>query len=257
LLVLLGNKPRPDFIDAARRLVYAQGHALAKVAIDWFRASPEVGVFGDWRCLACGHTMRRLVEPRVCSACASGRRFRYLEIRVTSKVSGVSCGIDLVLKLPGHKKFTMVELKSIGKEEFQKLEMPLAEARERTKLYLRCLDESGIRERDLFNLDEARVLYVSKGGWGYKTNGMLKGWGLRGIDYSPFKEFRVKRDDTDTQVYVDAAKPTWEWMRGEAGLPEGVCPNAVCRQAQSCEVFSECFGGEYKAGARKLKEPGV
>ncbi len=245
---ILGHIPKPRNSATCEQVVYAQGRMHATMLINWFA---EMGLaWGNWGCLSCGNITKLARRPKKCSVpkCRA-RLFRYIEMRITSKKSGIGCGIDLFIALPGHDMLTVVELKSLGKEEFKALKMPLAEHRVRTSLYLKCLSECGEEFVQGVDTDEARILYISKGGYGAKTTVPTKGWGLRDRAWSPFKEFTITRDDSMTEDYVERAAPVHKF-RTTGIMPCGVCPHALASRAEGCELRPQCFSGNYPAGEK-------
>lgn len=247
LLDVLGKKPGPRLLATCDQVVFAQGRMHATMVIDWLARAGLA--HGHWRCAACGREFKWRARPTGCVGGCRSKTFRYVEARVLSLDSGIDGGIDLFVRLPGRPRLVVVELKSCDKEKFKTLKMPYAEHRLRTSLYLRCLDESDFRWRDEVDVSEARVLYVSKGGWGEKTDVPTKTWGLRDRGWSPFKEFVVERDDSLTDEFASLARPLWRYRSAGGPMPSGVCPTALCDRAQRCEVRDKCFGGEYPAGS--------
>ena len=145
---------------------------------------------------------------------------------------------------------TAVEVKTIGPEDFKKLEAPLAEHRLRTNLYLRCIDESSDELRSHVRTDIAKVLYVSKGGYGCSDESVCK-WGFRDQKYSPFKEFTITRNDADTQSYCDKALALKVFRDNplplaERPLPARICPNALVKRATYCPKMKDCFSEKFK-----------
>lgn len=238
------RRPRSRRGSTAERLVWKQGRMLATAIIGYFR---ELGMaVGDWECIACGSGYRFQKAPEAC-ACGSSA-FRYKEVRFTSRDSGISGGIDLLLDLPGEELLLPVELKTLDKERFKELSGPLAEALARTRLYLRLVAESRHKRRREVNQEEAVVLYISKGGWGARSS-KPRDWGLRDRNFSPFKEFRVARDDAAVEdPYCAKARALYRWRQRKAGFPAGICQSSICDRAAACEVVHECFSGAYAPG---------
>ena len=246
---LLNHTPKPRNSATCEQVVFAQGRLHATMLINWFA---EAGLaWGNWGCLACGRVIKHARRPKRCPVPKCGRKlFRYIETRITSKKTGIGCGLDLLVALPDHDLLKIVELKSYDKEKFISLKMPLAEHRVRTSLYLKCTEECGEEWVQGVDTDEARILYVSKGGYGAKTTTPTKDWGLRDRAWSPFKEFVITRDDEMTEDYVARAMPVHEF-RTKGIVPCGVCPHAMATRAEGCELRPQCFSGNYPAGEKK------
>lgn len=248
LATKLGHKPKPRPSATCEQVVFAQGRLHATMLINWFAGMGLA--WGNWGCLACGWITKYARRPETCPAlnCKS-HLFRYIEMRITSKKTGIGCGIDLFVALPGYDLLKVVEIKSYDKEKFLSLKMPLAEHRVRTSLYLKCVDECEEEWAQGVDTDEGRILYVSKGGYGAKTTVPTKEWKLRDRAWSPFKEFTITRDDTMTEDYVARAKPVHEF-RQHGIMPEGVCPHALATRAEGCELRPQCFSGNHPAGQK-------
>ena len=151
----------------------------------------------------------------------------------------------------GEPKLRAIEIKTIDKDMFKdkhtkkELVAPLAEHKLRTALYLRIIAESGHPWSSLVSTDAATILYVSKGGYGCQDL-TLKSWGLK-EQFTPFKEFTVKRDDKMTESVSRRAQVIKHFRDGKVGMPCGVCPTAFAKRAQFCAQRSPCFSGEYLA----------
>ena len=231
------------YLATVDHLVFAQGRMHATMVIDW---AARAGIaWGFWSCVQCGYQTGLQPRPTKCHKCQKQTVWRYREVVVRSDFSGVSGGLDLLVQLPGRDKLLVVELKSYPKEKFQALKMPLAEHRERTNLYLRLVDECGLPGLETIDTTEARVLYVTKGGWGRKS-GEPKAWGLKDRGWTPFHEFTVKRDDSATEYLVEKARPYWAWRVDGESFPKGICPHALSSVAQNCDYASACFSGKFK-----------
>lgn len=123
---------------------------------------------GHWKCTACGKVHQFCKRPGKCENCGC-KGFKPEEVRFQSAISGASCGVDMLVQLGGPKLFP-VELKTMIKDQFAELVAPLQEHRLRTNLYLRLISESEQPWSNLVSTEEARVLYVCKGG-GYYGGG--------------------------------------------------------------------------------------
>lgn len=242
------KKIKSEHLDTSLNVTYEIGRRLQISVVNWFAA---MGVaYGHWRCLMCNQLHSNQVRPIKCPCGCSV--FTPEEMRFTSQYSGISGGVDLVLKL-GKPKLTPIEIKTIDKDQFKDLVMPLAEHRLRTNLYLRLIAESTDPWASMVDTTEAKILYVSKGGYGCKQNETLKTLGL-GETFSPFKEYTIARQDEDTQVDSDKARTAHLYRLGEAGMPVGICKTALSKRAKNCGFCKDCFSGEYPAGAVLVKK---
>jgi hypothetical protein len=227
--------PRDDErIATAEAVTFEYGYAVESLVRKWFSQMDRA--HGNWECLACSKTYEFQRRPFKCS-CGS-KAFDYKEITFTHGSSGVTCRPDLFLDF-GRPKLTVLEIKSIDKEEIKKLAAPLAEHRWRTNLYMRIIDQSDSPHRDLIDTQDAFVLYVTKGGYGFKDE-QLKKWKLNDSDFSPFREFPVVRDDSQTDELLARAAMVREY-RKTGVMPLGVCPTMLCQRAKWCKQAKHCW----------------
>lgn len=245
LLLVTGKPQRSEFLTAARQLVYRQGNGIANAVIHWL-ADDKMAI-GDWECIACKEFYPHQLRPTKCARC-NFSSMKYKEMRVEGLGTGISCGIDLA-QPKGSGLVQIVEIKTMDKDEFKKLVMPLAEHRLRTKLYVRQFKDSnhplasGIHQT-------AKLLYISKGGYGQDQREYLKSLGIN-EQFSPYKEYEFDVDLGDEEGEVlrcEAEAIKLKKFRDSGILPDGPCPTAFCKQAQKCEVMGECFSGKYPPG---------
>lgn len=244
LLDITKKKPKDEFLTTSQRVTFKLGYALAEAVTDWLADAGMV--IGDWRCNNCKTHYRFQKRPLECKTVGCCHTtFTYEEVRFKSGYSSISGGVDLLVDF-GAPLYELVELKTIDKEEFKKLEMPFAEHRWRTNLYLRLVEESDHPHKARINCNRARVLYISKGGWGC-ADSQPKEWGLKDGGFSPFKEFFIERKDVDTQKLSDYARMV-KTFRETGLIPQGVCPTSFCSRAKYCPVVQDCFSGQWEAG---------
>ena len=136
----------------------------------------------------------------------------------------------------------------MDKDQFKELKGPLAEHRLRTNLYLRIMAESSSPWSNTINHEKATVLYISKGGWGC-ADPQLKEWGLK-EQFSPFKEFEIARDDSQTDDLADRARTVKEFRAGKVGMPFGICATALVPRAMKCPLRAACFSRRASARPR-------
>jgi len=234
---------KDDYITTAMKLVYFQGEIMESGLQRW---AAQIGIaVGDWKCGGCGHLHEFSTKPALCSNCAFNK-FSYSQVRPVSQDSGISCGLDLLLKLPGLDKVRIVEAKTYPKDEFQSLSSALSEHRDRTRLYMRCSAEDP-RYADKIDTEMAHVFYVSKGGFGQKSD-LPKKWGIKGDGaWSPFKEFLLKANHEASEEYAQKARPLWHYKK-TGTMCAGICSTGFDKHAQNCEVLKECFSGQHPPG---------
>lgn len=234
-------KKKDSFIGTALRITFDHGRSMeTNLRNNWLRDA----VVGNWKCSVCGHVHELFGKaPKVKCKCGY-HQWEYDEVRFLSPTSGISGGLDILVDV-GETKLRIVELKSIDKDEFKKLEAPLAEHKFRTSLYLRLADESDQHISERVNTKSAHILYVSKS-FGFKDE-TLKAAGIKDSPFSPFKEFVIPRNDEITDTPVAKARVLHSWRKHKQGMPCGVCPNGLIKRAQSCTAVGPCFSGAYQA----------
>ena len=171
---------------------------------------------GHWRCRACNHLHEFQLRPWACAACgvegwpSRRRRSGSRAPSAARRAASISCS-----RL-GEPKLRAIEIKTIDKDMFKdkhtkkELVAPLAEHKLRTAFYLRIIAESDHPWASMVSTDAATILYVSKGGYGCQDP-TLKTWGLK-EQFTPFKEFTIKRDDK----MVESLQPA---RQGHQGFP--------------------------------------
>lgn len=234
-------KPKDKWLNASHRMTFQIGRDQERNIVLWFA---EMGkAVCHWKCVACGTLHEFQTRPIACTTCGV-KVLEPKEVRFESAISGASCGVDMLVAL-GEKKLRVIELKTMDKEEFKNLKAPLAEHRWRTNFYLRLISESEHSWSNMVRTDVATILYVSKGGFGC-ADPELKKWGLN-EQFSPFKEFEIKRDDKETEEISRRAKVIKDFREGKVGMPCGLCATAMSQRAKYCPFKGPCFSGDYPA----------
>jgi len=231
------NPRRSEKIATAQQVVFDYGYAVEDLIRNWFA---DMGrAVGDWECRACGTMAFGQRRPTKCKCGSKG--FEYREITFKSTKSAVTCRPDLLLDF-GRPKLTLIETKSLDKEEFKKLVAPIAEHRWRTNLYMRIVSESDHPLADKIDTADAYVIYLTKGGYGYQDE-QLRRWKLLDGDFSPFKEFEVKRDDSQTDELLERATLIQHYKKtGE--VPLGICPTSLVKRAKYCRQSEHCWSAK-------------
>lgn len=232
------TKPKiPDeYIPTALQTTFDIGNALGDLFRENWAAS---WTYGHWECARCDEQRSFCTRPST-HGCKSprGHRWEYREVNFVSMQSTISGSIDAICEL-GAPKLFVTELKIMAPADFDALLAPLAEHRLRTNLYLRLIDESNSPYRDRFNLQQGKVLYISRG------------YGKKHAEHQeilPWKEYDVERNDAETQQFVDRGIMVKNW-RETGVMPAGVCATSMEKRAQKCSLCKACFSGSYPVGA--------
>lgn len=237
-------KKKAEFISTALRITFDLGRFYENQIREVYLRDIVVG---QWKCGICSHVHPTFgKEPKIkCPQCGWGHKWEYQEPRFTSPSTGISGGIDLLIDV-GEPKLRLVEVKSMDKDEFRKLEAPLAEHKFRTSLYLRLAEEDDGPLSGRVNNKIAHIIYVSKS-FGFKDT-QLKADGIKDAAFSPFKEFDITRDDSMSAISYAKAGAYNTWKKDQSqGFPCGICPNGLSKRAQGCTAVAACWSGSYPA----------
>jgi predicted nucleic acid-binding Zn-ribbon protein len=258
---VLKKQPPLQFLSTSENVTYDIGHFVEHKVIDTL-AKAGIAV-GDWKCKHCGHTVVMSKLPSKCQKCGH-KHFKYIEQRILSEETGVSCGLDVLVLMPGEDKYTVIEVKSIDKEKFKELVAPLGEHGQRTKLYLKCLAESAQPVAKLIRHDRAYVLYVSKGGYGVACE-EVPTWDFKDSAFSPFKDYLIERDDESLKGVLEQPLAFRDWYKkwqelqanedyeamADLALPPKICSSSLDKRAKKCSCLSPCFIKPMKFGKAK------
>lgn len=232
LLLIKGAKPEAQFINASLRATFDVGNATASLITNKWLSNR---VIGNWECLSCGFTSNLSLQPGV--KCCDHKNLHYKEMCFVHKDSGISGSLDAVIPVFTNK-WSIIELKIIRPEDFASIQAPLAEHRIRTNLYMEIVENSGSSLVNMFDLDKAIVLYVSRG------------FGKKHTEFNqilPFKEFIVKRDKEAVKPYLEKGKVI-KLFKEKGLIPKGCCMATTDKLAKFCPVATECFSANYKVG---------
>jgi hypothetical protein len=224
------EKGQGQFIPTALRVTFDMGKALEKVLIENWAGDTVVG---NWACRRCQAQRSMCTKPKNGCGKSDDCIWEYRQTLVESPVCGVSGSPDVLFDV-GVSKLLLTELKTMNATEFDAIVAPLPEHRIRTNLYLKLVAESNSPYKNLINLHEGRVFYVSRS-YGKKHDGYNG-------EILPFKEYTVKRDD-------DALKPTlqratqFKIFREQGLMPSGICATALEKTAKNCTSCQACFSG--------------
>lgn len=236
LKIALGVRRPSETIITSKAMTFALGRLVEDKVRGLFA---DMGLLvGDWECVQCGTRYRMMKRPPQCTACGA-YTLRYVEPRAVSALTGISCGIDILLNRDG-KRLDIVELKTMDKEAFADLKAPLVEHRLRTQLYLRCAAEDPAL-KDRVNTDRASLLYVTKGGWGVKT-GADENWPFKDGGFSPFREYPIARDDAAVEPFAEFGRQVMRYL-ADGTVPKRVenCVSPGCARAGECPVAQHCW----------------
>ena len=244
LLDVLKVKPSPQFVPTSLRVTFDYGDFLQWSVNNVYLRKQ---MWGDWRCVSCGRLKTKgFVPTKPCHLHKTGQarcRYEYKEPRITDTDTKASAGIDGAV-LDG-EYLRVMEIKSEVKDEFKKLSAPRAEHRLRGMLYLAIIARTEWA-RKVFHSDHMNILYVCKG-YGIKDSDLfqqLKAKGISDFPFTPFKEWRVKRDDKQVSKLLKKARVV-RVAREKGKMPNGVCNSAMCKRARECPVRKECWSGKF------------
>jgi len=242
------DEPKDEFLTTCQAKVFDEGRMYESQLREVWAADLAVG---DWECGWCGGYHQLVRRPPACYHCKRPAPMVYKEMRFVSRVTGVSCGVDAFLLLPGKQKLTLVEAKTIashttqkGTPTFSSLQSALAEHHARSSWYLKLIEESGSPLTQYIDLTEALIFYISKG-YGETTPDLA----LIGVldKMTPFKEYWVRRDDQMSAAYDQKALPLGTFMRAGV-MPHRACTGQDDPRAKKCPKAVSCFSSVYPEG---------
>ncbi len=243
LLDITKKKGKSEFIGTSQRITFDLGRALQEMFnMSWLN---DV-MYGCWRCTSCGTSMNDCSRPKGhCGKSGMICNWFYEESRFTDPTSGAGGGVDSLINV-GEPKLRMCEVKTIDKDYFKDLKTAMAEHRLRTNFYLRLIELDGRPFAKLINTKIAHILYICKG-FGIKDVEITKKKTVKDNAFSPFKEYKITRDDDETDELLEKAKEVTDYRNGVGPIPAGVCPTSMCTRAKACPVIKECWSGKYPA----------
>jgi len=231
LLNHLGKTKKGVPISAGMRHTYDMGRDIEGRVQNNYLVDSAVG---HWTCQSCGETRSWQKKPKTgCDRSDINCTWRYAEVVV--KHGGMVGGFDLCVDI-GKPKLRLVELKTIIKEDFVKLEAPLVEHRLRTILYLYLVRNSAYKKH--VDIERASLIYISKSYGKYNAEAGT---------ISPFKEYEIRYDETVVKTHLALAAKFNDYLATDK-MPTGICATSQCKRAKNCRVVQDCFSGKYKPG---------
>jgi len=238
LLDVLEQKLPPKYINAATRVAFDNGTALHDLCRNkWLRHD----VIGMWKCRQCKDVRHfSKLPPLKTDGGTHSHEWEYHEEEFVDPATKITGSIDFFVDL-GNGKLTVVECKSIDKDQFATLAGPMAKHRIRTQMYLTLIERTATKAiKDQIDLSHGRILYISKG------------FGKKHIEFQkvlPLKEFSVSRNDEAVDKYFAMGQVLHDFRKG-GGLPPLTCGSHQDKRAKECGVCKACFSGKYPAGVK-------
>jgi hypothetical protein len=232
-----GDMPNKQSISTCTQFMFDLGRFIESLVRDKYLRDY---VFGHWICDSCGaETDTPMMFPGSCGCGSTAITYKELNLK---RFGIASCGVDMLVRLPGDEKFTLYEIKSLERKYFEELMGPKSEHLNRTRLYLGFAGDDP-ELKDIVHLDHAKILYVCKG-WGKKENIDLMD-GVR-EKFTPFVEFDVKASPETVEYYDKRIIPVKEFY-DKGVVPSGICKTPNSPRAKYCPKKSTCFSA-YPAG---------
>jgi len=229
--------PNKQSIPACNQYMFDLGRFIESLVRDKYLKDY---VFGHWKCNSCGaETPTPRMNPGNCGCGSTDIEYKELNLK---RYGLASCGIDMLLKIPGQDKYTLYEIKSLERKHFEELMGPKSEHLNRTRFYLGFIADDP-QLKGLVHLDHARILYVCKG-WGRKEKINLID-GTR-ENTTPFIEFKITASP-ETVAYYDKRIIPVKKFKEEKVMPKGLCKTPNSPRAKYCPKKSQCFSS-YPAG---------
>ncbi len=230
--------PVDEFLSTALNITFEYGRFIQdKINNEWL---VDIMV-GDWVCGVCGTQAETGKRPKIKCSCGY-KKWQYKELNFVSEDCGISGGVDILLDT-GVGKFTVVELKTIDKDQFKDLNAPKAEHRQRTNLYLRLIKESKHPIAPFIDTKSAIILYVSKS-YGFLDH-TIKEYPFKDDLFSPFKQFQIKAEHEAVDSICNLAKQVFTFRKGLTPIPEKICNSILDKRAKVCCCSKDCFSTKY------------
>lgn len=219
------NISRPQAVTGGHRVVWKFGRAVEDhVRSSILAARERRNIYGVWKCV-CKHTAHTGFHPpaATCPRCRLPLD-RYYEVELIDPDNGVTGSPDMLLVERGW--FVPVEVKSMNKDDFDKLSAAVPDHALQVAGYWRILRALGYRVHA-----EARLIYVRKE--------FL--WGGRNRVY---KEFVVRPETLSplTEAMFSAGREIQDHLQA-GSTPDRItgCHSATCSRARSCSVSDVCW----------------
>lgn len=220
-----GGPRELEKINPTLHMTFKQGNLTADLFCEYLGGK---SVWGNWVCRHCDDYKEHSFKPKPCS-CHPNATWKYEELCFEHLDNGASGSIDAFVDLKRNGMLTLVELKIISPDEFEKLLMPNWEHRVRTQMYLEIIKNSDHKAKRFINLDKAKVFYICRT-HGKKVRNRV----------TPFKEFDVPAMPEQTVTYLQKAKEIRMWE--ETGYyPAPICTDYECDIACKCKFRDKCF----------------
>lgn len=240
LLDHLNLKLPDEYVNAAMQVAFDTGESLHDMMRNkWLRYD----VIGCWRCLRCKEVRHfSKLPPNSKGTDGHWHEWEYEEENFVDPETKVSGSIDFFIDL-GNGKLTIVEVKTLDKDQFGVLAGPIASHRIRTQMYLALIDRSAAKNiKDQIDLTHGRIIYISKG-YGKKNTELER------AAIIPFKEFIVTRNDAAVAPYFAKGKVIQLFREG-GPMPALICESHQDKKAKHCVACKACFSGKYPAGKK-------
>lgn len=217
------GKPSFTSVSGPMKIIWKIGRAVERhIRNSVLSARDWNDIYGVWTCACTASThLGEYPRERTCPRCWKPLS-HYREPALKNYEYGIVGSPDLTLIEMGY--FLVVEVKSMNKDDFDKLEAPKADHVLQAMSYRRLYELAGIPV-----LDIVAVVYARKD---------FKFGGSRAV----YKEYHVPAEPWTGQVgsMFEAARRVWI-ANQEGNLPDRVCDQVDCRRAKSCERASLCF----------------
>lgn len=210
-------------VTAAHRLVWDIGRSVEKhIRTQFIKGTEARGVYGRWEC-RCGYSFHVGMKPQAtgCSIC-SFPRDRFVEEPIRNDKYMLTGSADLPVMFGDYLLVT--EIKSMNKDDFEKLDGPKGDHVTQVGSYRRLYKEAGWKVHD-----KALVIYANKA---FRMG-------------SPYREFQVDCTDAHVERQVNIvfrAAAAVKRHREARSLPaRTVCSGLGSKMAKECPLVGLCF----------------
>ena len=213
----------PEPLFDSNSLTYCQGHAIAEFIVKKIAHKAPRNAYGVWTCPCASEEIegtKHAVKDIVCDTCGHPLDI-YKEIVIKDDELRLTGSIDLIFREDG--AFVIVELKSIAKSYWEKLERPVPEHLIQVLIYWYLMQKAG---KPLH--DKIVILYAVK----------------EMIFARPYKEFVVQPSKHLFRLddYLEDAQTLKSALHDNGDLPPRLtCPSQDSPAAKKCQFRETCF----------------
>jgi hypothetical protein len=219
---------KSEYVNIGNKITFGIGNAVHSHAQNtgFLFGNRRIGI---WECVSCKHKTWGVFPKTACKKCGCDDPVYKEYDNVVKSPYTFSFHIDMFLNI--EDKIRVVELKTINKDGFDDLLMPLGKHDAQVNMYLLgCSLDLFLKEKVKVDTEMGYILYLSKGSCGKEI---------------PCKAFEVHRNQ---HMQEAIAEKLYAYMDGINSFPEKLpdlkplCQSTSfsCYEAKTCPVVDHC-----------------